>query len=410
MSKIFGLGAVFFLLALGVESKTLKFPPLFEGKALLENPNLRLETRADPINYRLPNQTVPVHYDVEIYTKVHLKEEKFNGTVKISIKVVEDTKNVVLHARQLTVDSARILDGITPIDCSADYPTENPTEFLTITPKDGRTLTKGKELVVEIKYNGKLRTDNGGFYRSTYKKANGEEVWLATTQFESTDARHAFPCYDEPAKRATFQFAFTHGKAYNAICDTETIGAPVPVGNDMVKTSFKSTTPMSTYITAFIISDFEHTEAEFRGLRQRVYSRPNTKQHQEFALSTATLVIAALDDYFGVEFKSMLPDGKLDQVAVPDFAAGAMENWGLTTYREEYLLYENGRSTAQTETNIANIIGHEDVHQWFGDYVCVEWWTYLWLKESFAQYYSYVSNDKVSCFLWLFVARRSILE
>lgn len=394
MTKIVGVSAVFLLLAAGVECKTLKFPPLFEGRALLENPNLRLEL-VEEQSYRLPNHTIPEHYDVDIFTKVHLKEDVFNGTVKINIAVLEDTKKVVLHARQLTIDSAKIIDDATSIDCSADYPTQNPTEFLTITPKNGQTLTRGKKLVVEIKYNGKLRQDNGGFYRSTYKTENGEERWLATTQFESTDARHAFPCYDEPAKRATFSFSFTHGKNYNAICDTEPIGEPVPVGNDLVKTSFKKTTEMSTYITAFIISDFVYSEIVFRGLKQRVYSRPNTQDHQEFALSTASLVIAALDDYFGVEFKSMLPDGKLDQVAVPDFAAGAMENWGLTTYREEYLLYENGKSTVQTETSIANIIGHEDVHQWFGDYVCVEWWTYLWLKESFAQYYSYVSNDKV---------------
>lgn len=394
MIKILGLSAVFLLLVAGVESKTLKFPPLFEEKALLENPNLRLEVREDP-NYRLPNHTIPEHYDVDIFTQVHLKDDAFNGTVKILIAVLEDTKTVVLHARQLTIDSARIVDGPRIIDCTFDYPTENPTEFLTITPKNGQTLTKGNKLVVEITYKGKLRQDNGGFYRSTYKTENGEERWLATTQFESTDARHAFPCYDEPAKRATFTFSFTHGKNYSAICVTEPSSAPVSVGTDLVKTSFKKTTKMSTYITAFIISDFVYTEIVFRGLKQRVYSRPNTEDHQEFALSTASLVIAALDDYFGVEFKSMLPEGKLDQVAVPDFAAGAMENWGLTTYREEYLLYENGRSTVQTETSIANIIGHEDVHQWFGDYVCVEWWTYLWLKESFAQLYSYVSNDKV---------------
>ncbi|KAL5284041.1 hypothetical protein ACFFRR_006360 [Megaselia abdita] len=396
MNNILGLSALFLLLAVGVESKTLKYPPLFEGKSLLENPNLRLETKADSINYRLPNETIPIHYDVHLTTRVHSKEEDFSGVVKISINVLADTKSVVLHARELTIDSAQITDNAKVIPCDAVYPTENPTEFLTITPKDGQILTKGKQLVVEITYHGKLRKDNGGFYLSTYKSENGEERWLATTQFESTDARHAFPCYDEPAKRATFSFAFTHGKNYNAICDTDPIGEPeVITGTDMVKTTFKQTTPMSTYITAFIISDFEFTEIFFRGLRQRVYSRPNTKDHQEFALVSASQIIASLDDYFGVEFKDMLPQAKLDQVAVPDFAAGAMENWGLTTYREEYLLYENGKSTAQTQTNIANILGHEDVHQWFGDYVCVEWWTYLWLKESFAQYYSYVSNDNV---------------
>lgn len=401
MNKILGLSLVCVLLAIGAESRGLKIPPLFEERTLLENPNQRTETVfAEHIEYRLPNDTIPTHYDVEITTNVHLKQREFTGIVKINIDVVKATKTIVVHARNLTVDSVKILDGTNVIDCEFDYSsnrTVNPTEFLTITTKNDVTLALGKKLVVEIHYNSKLRTDGGGFYLSTYKTSDGEERWLATTQFESTDARHAFPCYDEPAKRATFKFAFKHGKNYNAICDTIPIGNPEPIANtDLVKTTFETTTKMSTYITAFIISDFVWTEAEFRGLKQRVYSRPGTATHQEFALTSATQIIAALDDYFGVNFKDMLPSSKLYQVAVPDFNAGAMENWGLTTYREEYLLYENGKSTVQTKTNIANILGHEDVHQWFGDYVAVEWWTYLWLKESFAQYYSYVSNDIVS--------------
>lgn len=384
------------LVAFGAESRTSKFPPFFEGKSFSEGTNLQLDSKETTENYRLPNQTIPMRYDVEISTKVHLKDDAFSGIVKIYIKVLEDTKSVVLHSRNLTINSAKIIDWTDVIECSTEYPSENPTEFLTITPKDGRTLFLGEELILEINYNGKLRQDNGGFYRSTYTNAAGEEVWLATTQFESTDARHAFPCYDEPAKKATFQFSFIHGKDYSAISNTEPLNDPIAIdGTDLVKTSFNPTALMSTYLTAFIISDFVHTETVFRGLTQRVYSRPNTKNHQEFALTTAALVIAALDDYFEIEFKSMLRNDKLYQVAIPDFAAGAMENWGLTTYREEYLLLENGKSNVQTETNIANILGHEDVHQWFGDYVSVEWWTYLWLKESFAQYYSYVSNDKV---------------
>lgn len=401
MNKILGLSAVFLLLAAGgVQSKSLKFPPLFEGRSLLENPNLRVEPKAEVLDYRLPNETIPLHYDVHILTKVHEKNETFEGTVKIEIQVLDKTENITLHVRQLTVTKVYLLDNGKTIECdiNSDYNSkENVREFLVITPKNYVLEPKTTTLQVVIEYHGKLRKDNGGFYLSTYKGEDGQEKWLATTQFESTDARHAFPCYDEPAKRATFTFSFTHGEKYNAICDTIPEGEPTPVaGTDLVITKFKKTSKMSTYITAFIISDFVWTEGELRGLKQRVYSRPNTKHHQEFALTSAMQIIAALDDYFGVEYKTMLPEGKLYQVAVPDFAAGAMENWGLTTYREEYLLYEEGKSTVQTKTNIANILGHEDVHQWFGDYVAIDWWGFLWLKESFAQYYSYVSNDIVS--------------
>lgn len=348
------------------------------------------------INYRLPNNTIPIHYDVDIFTRVHLKEAAFNGTVRIRIKLLEYTKTIVLHARQLAIESAMIIDGFRIVKCIADYPLENPTEFLILRTSGSQYLTKGKEVIVEIKYKGNLTEDNKGFFRSSYEAADGTEKWLALTQFESTNARHAFPCYDEPAKRATFTFSFTHGKSYNVISNTKPIGDPVPINNtDLVKTTFTPTPSMSTYITAFIISDLVHNETTFRGLKQRVYSRPNTTHLRQLALNAAPLVIETLDEYFEIKFKTMLQERKLDHVAAPGFYH-AMENWGSIIYNEDLLLYENDKPNIETETLIVNIISHEDVHQWFGDYVSIEWWTYVWLKESFAQYYSYIAMDKVS--------------
>lgn len=159
-------------------------------------------------------------------------------------------------------------------------------------------------------------------------------------------------------------------------------------------TSFQKTVNMPSYLVAFIVSQFVYTEGEFNKLTQRVYSREGTLGDQEWALTNGMLVEKRLSDYFGVPFQ--LP--KLDQAGIPDFAAGAMENWGLATYREEYLLYNPENSTINTQTNIATIESHEDAHMWFGDLVAIEWWSYLWLKEGFATLFENLAVDLVGLF------------
>lgn len=374
MGKILCFSAVLLFFAVGVES---------------------FMNEGDVINYRLPNDTIPIHYDVDIFARIGSEDDAFNGTVKITLKVIEDTKSIVLHARQLTVDFVRILDEAKVIDCTADYSEGNTTEFLTITPENELCLPKGKELILEIVYKGNFRRDIEGFYVTAYTSTDGEERWLAGTQFESTNARQAFPCYDEPAKKATFNFSLTHGKTFNAIFNTEPIGEPVPIeGTELVTTFFKQTPPMSTYIIAFIISDLAYSEIVFRGLKQRIYSRPSpTKGHEDLALITSALMIYALDEYFQIEFQSMVSIAKLDQIAIPKDGIDAVENWGLVAYAEKNLLYRG--PSAQAHINFLDLMGHEGVHQWFGNYVSVEWWTYLWLKEALAHYYSNFMNDKV---------------
>lgn len=148
---------------------------------------------------------------------------------------------------------------------------------------------------------------------------------------------------------------------------------------------------MPSYLVAFIVSEFVFSEGELNGLPQRVFSRNGTEHEQEWALTTGMLVEKRLSGYFDVPFA--LP--KLDQAGIPDFAAGAMENWGLATYREEYLLYNTENSTTSTQTNIATIEAHEDAHMWFGDLVAIEWWSFLWLKEGFATLFENLAVDLV---------------
>lgn len=157
MNKFLFLTAVLLFLVIGTEARRPKFPPFFRGNRLK-----RLQSRYfdEATNYRLPNNTIPIHYDVHILTRVDSKDTSFHGSVKITVKVIEDTKNVVLHSRQLDITSAMIWDGSTEIECN--YSQETKTDFLTITPSNNQTLTKGKQIVVEIMYNGELRDDMGG--------------------------------------------------------------------------------------------------------------------------------------------------------------------------------------------------------------------------------------------------------
>ncbi|XP_073817390.1 aminopeptidase N [Musca autumnalis] len=378
-----GLTAV--LLAAGPAQAGIRsIPPLFRESGGLENPNVRFNSRADDLDYRLPNNTVPTHYNVELTTNVHDGTRKFTGIVKIDVTIVQATRSLVMHARQLTILSAKIQTGTSASE-DLDVSYEEEREFLTLTRRTAVDFTAGTQWTVTLEYEGELRLDNGGFYLSTFTDDDGKERYLATTQFESTDARHAFPCYDEPNKRATFTITINHSPTYTAISNMPVDETATTSG----RTVFKQTVNMPTYLVAFIVSDFEYTEGVLNGLPQRIYSRPGTKHEQEWALVSGMLIVERLAEYYNVSF--MLP--KLDQAAIPDFAAGAMENWGLATYREEYLLYNKETSTISTQTNVANIIAHEYCHQWFGNYVAIHWWTYLWLKEGFATLFSYKATD-----------------
>ncbi|XP_017141907.2 aminopeptidase N [Drosophila miranda] len=341
----------------------------------------------DEGNYRLPNNTAPESYKVELWTNVHSGARDFNGSVQIDLQVLELSSSITLHYRQTSNFTASIISRDEVAQAiELDVTTDTDREFLTLTPKLANvTFAANTNWTLSIDYNGTLRSDMGGFYISSYTDDDSTVHYLATTQFESTNARHAFPCYDEPARRANFTITIHHDPSYKAISNMPEDEAATSSG----VTAFQTTPKMSTYLVAFIVSDFESTGGELNGLPQRVFSRKGKQDQQEWALWSGLVVESSLAGYFGVPFA--LP--KLDQAGIPDFSAGAMENWGLATYREQYMWWNKQNSTINQKTNIANIIGHEYAHMWFGDLVSIKWWTYLWLKEGFATLFSYESND-----------------
>ncbi|KAG5683236.1 hypothetical protein PVAND_012529 [Polypedilum vanderplanki] len=389
MIRIIRLPDCYLMIIGNVELK--KTPPYIARKLALQEsgfslarPTSDVEAQADVINYRLPNNTKPLYYDIHMTTHIHENKFEFNGHVIIKFEVKTLPLNeIVIHMKELENLEIKLLNStLGLIENNVDYDHEEETDFLIIKTKNNLVLNGIYHL--DITYDGELRDDNLGFYRSSYLNDKNENIWLATTQFESVEARSAFPCYDEPQIRAPFKIKITYGKNYKAVSNMpviETIDESSLQG--YVTTSFKESPPIQTYLIAFIISDFDYVS---KGV-QKVYAKPNSIKDGEadLALRYGIEIIAKFEEYLGVDYFTE----KMDQFALPDFDAGAMENFGIVTYREEYLLHNNATDTTQQKENVLTIISHEFAHQWFGDLVAPDWWVYLWLNEGFATLYEF---------------------
>lgn len=308
--------------------------------------------------FRLPNDTIPVHYDLSLSTDIHNNGfSEFFGRVRITIRVVKETSIITVQYRQHTITRIDLFNYTeAPIEPELVEENIEPIliedfEFLQI--PTSTPLIVDQQYIVEITFNNTLRNDNSGFYRSFYNNTQGDTIWLATTQFEATGARHAFPCYDEPLFRASFTIEIEHDASYSAISNWPVESILPVIGTNKYITRFMETYPMPTYLIAFIVSDFTFIE---RG-NQRVYGRPESVAGGEadFALNEGIRILETCEELWGIPYT--LP--KVDQVAVPDFAAGGMEEWGLLTYREEVLLLNNETATLRNQETALRIISHE---------------------------------------------------
>ena len=324
-----------------------------------------------PTNVRPTLYTLTLEPDLESFT--------FTGSETIAIEVDEPASLIAMNSSEIAIESATLSlpDGseIQPESITFDEEKETVTLAFTETVPVGAA-----ELSIE--FTGELNDKLRGFYRSTYTDVDGNQRWMATTQFEATDARRAFPCWDEPAVKAAFDITLVVPQELEAISNTE----PVSITNtdDGKKVVHYAETPvMSTYLLAFIVGDLACVQDRTRdGVLMRVWATRGNEDKGQYALETSMALLDYFHDYFGVPY----PLSKLDHIAIPDFAAGAMENWGAITYREVALLVDPVDSSAGTREIVAAIISHEMAHQWFGDLVTMEWWDDLWLNESFASW------------------------
>ncbi|KDO73545.1 hypothetical protein CISIN_1g002775mg [Citrus sinensis] len=336
---------------------------------------------------RLPKFAVPKRYDIRLTPD--LTSCKFGGSVAIDVDVVGDTKFIVLNAADLTINN-RSVSFTNKVSSKALEPTKvelvEADEILVL--EFAETLPTGMG-VLAIGFEGVLNDKMKGFYRSSYE-LNGEKKNMAVTQFEPADARRCFPCWDEPACKATFKITLDVPSELVALSNMPVIDEKVD-GN-MKTVSYQESPIMSTYLVAVVIGLFDYVEDHTSdGIKVRVYCQVGKANQGKFALNVAVKTLELYKEYFAVPYS--LP--KLDMIAIPDFAAGAMENYGLVTYRETALLYDDQHSAAANKQRVATVVAHELAHQWFGNLVTMEWWTHLWLNEGFATWVSYLAADSL---------------
>ncbi len=335
-------------------------------------------------NVRLSKEVVPVKYNIEI--KPDLLNFTFGGVETIELKLTKPTKSITLHSKEIEILTAEVLINKTKTFAkNISYNEDAQTATFTF----AQAIPTGKTMLTLV-FKGILNDKMRGFYRSKYS-VDGKEFHMATTQFEATDARRAFPCFDEPAHKAVFHVSLVVPKGKTAISNTLPVGiAEHESGFEIIK--FAPTPKMSTYLLAFIVGDFEYLESKSKnGVLVRVFTTPGKKHQAKFALDCAVKTLEFYEKYFDIKY----PLNTLDMIAIPDFSSGAMENWGAITYRESALLVDESHSSASNKQWVALVIAHEIAHQWFGNLVTMEWWTHLWLNEGFASYIEYLAVDKL---------------
>ncbi|KAJ6004839.1 Alanine/arginine aminopeptidase [Penicillium herquei] len=350
----------------------------------------------------LPDVAKPINYHVSLFDLQLGGSWGYKGLLKIDTKITRATKEIVLNAKEIEVQDAVVFgkDG-SELAKTSEITYDKTSERVSL--KFSQEVAPS-DVVLSINFTGTMNNAMSGFYRSKYTPVgepgadtpkDGDSYYMLSTQFESCDARRAFPCFDEPNLKATFDFEVEIPKGQTALSNMPVIAEREGSHSGLKFVTFEKTPVMSTYLLAWAIGDFEYVEAmtqrKYKGksIPVRVYTTRGLKEQARYALECAHQTV----DYFSEIFEIEYPLPKADLLAVHEFAMGAMENWGLVTYRTTAVLFDEGTSDNRYKNRIAYVVAHELAHQWFGNLVTMDWWNELWLNEGFATWVGWLAVD-----------------
>ncbi|XP_068248686.1 aminopeptidase N-like isoform X2 [Palaemon carinicauda] len=342
----------------------------------------------------LPKTLKPLHYNVWLQPFIN-GNFSIEGKVAIDFEVLLPTYYIILHMTDIITknESSKVLENEHGHEILIIQQQYEPSRNLYIATLQEQ-LEAGKTYTLSLKFIGTLGEQARGFYRSSYKKENGEISWVASTQFQSTDARRAFPCFDEPGLKATFKIYLARESHMNALSNMPLVRSSIIEDQPgWVWDEFQKSVPMSTYLVAFAVSDFHSIQltADDSPTIIRAVTRAAVQKDTNFAGDVSRKALSFFEQFFHIRF----PLPKIDMIALPENSFAAMENWGLITYRESGLLHDPAEASAEDIQWVSYLISHELAHQWFGNLVTLKWWTDLWLNEGFATYMGDMAVDHI---------------
>lgn len=336
---------------------------------------------------RLPRTVKPLHYKLVIQPHLPPENFSFDGYVEMKVRCEEATKDIILHTKELKILSLNVTKAGSTYLPMSETSYDEETEMFTIHLDE---YLKPKCLyLISIEYQGKLNNQSMGLYRGSYTNKDGDKSWVVASQLEPTDARRLLPCFDEPALKATFEVSVIRRKDVISLSNMP-VWKTENWDEEWELDLYNTTVPMSAYLLAFVIGKMAPYKND-DNTQFQVWGRPEAVHLGEYAYTVGPKLLKFFEDLFEVPY----PLPKTDLVGIPDLTFYAMENWGLITFREDALFFDNKRSSSQDLILITVVIAHELAHQWFGNLVTAAWWDDIWLHEGFATYLEYIGSQAV---------------